>query len=138
MGDFNVNISEPRLTSFSTLFKLKNLVKEPTCYINPDNPSCIYPFLTKCASFQNTCAFEPGLSDFYKLISHFEEAKNEASFSFTCVTVNYISKEIKRLEIEKAIQENDIPTKIIKLFWNFIVDFLHKNINSSLTGDFLP
>ena len=28
--------------------------------------------------------------------------KNEASFSFTCVTVDDISKEIKRLDIKKA------------------------------------
>ena len=40
--------------------------------------------------------------------------KNEASFSFTFVTVDDISKEIKRLDIKKAIQESDIPTNVIK------------------------
>ena len=54
LGDFNANISEPTLTSFCTLSKLKNLVKEPTCYKNPNNPSCIDLFLTNCArSFHN-------------------------------------------------------------------------------------
>ena len=41
MSDFNANISEPKPTSFCTLFKFANLVKEPTCYKNPNNCSCI-------------------------------------------------------------------------------------------------
>ena len=69
LGDFNANISEPTLKSFCTLFKFKNLVKEPTCYKNRNNSSCIDLFLTNCArSFHNTCVFETGLSDFHKLV----------------------------------------------------------------------
>ena len=57
------------MTSFCTLFKLKSIVKEPTCYKNPENPSCIDLFLTNCPrSFQNTCLYETGLSDFHKLV----------------------------------------------------------------------
>ena len=355
LGDFNANISEPTLTSFCTLFKLKNLVKEPTCYKNPNNPSCIDLFLTDCArSFHNTCVFETSLSGFHKLVvtllrskveslppkiisyrtykqfkegtfedlylsylnelevsdlsvdlfkmtflnalnsfapvkkkylranhskfvnkelskavmlrtklrnkflkekttetrsgynkqrnicvsilrkakrSYFENldiknlsdnrkfwgtvkplfsnkvrsndyitlnendllirneyklanifntffvnivpnlgieidqqylsnvsnisdpvekaiisiinkmvssVENEASFSFTCVTVDDISKEIKRLDIKKATQESDIPTKVIKQFPNLFLDFLHKNINSCLTEGTFP
>ena len=59
--------------------------------------------------------------------------ENEASLSFTCFTVDDISKEIERLDIKKAIQESDIPTKVIKQFPNLFIDFLHKNINSCLT-----
>ena len=56
MGYFKANVSEPTLTAFCTLFKLKNLAKEPTCYKNPENPSCVELFLTVCAgSFLNTC-----------------------------------------------------------------------------------
>ena len=69
MGDFNANIFEPTLISFCTLFKLKNFVKEPTCYKNPNDPSCIDLFLTSCArSFHITCVFETGLSDFQKIV----------------------------------------------------------------------
>ena len=46
MGDFKVNIPEPTLTSFYTLFKFKNLVKEPTWYKNPNNSGCIDLLLT--------------------------------------------------------------------------------------------
>ena len=47
MGDFNVDVSDPSMTSFCTLFKLRNIVKEPTSYENPKNPSCIYIFYKK-------------------------------------------------------------------------------------------
>ena len=60
--------------------------------------------------------------------------ENEASFSFTCVTVDYILKEIKRLDIKKATQESDILTKVIKQFLNLFIDLLHKNINSKGSG----
>ena len=64
--------------------------------------------------------------------------ENEASFSFTCVTVDDISKEIKRLDIKKTTQESDIPTKVIKQFPNLFIDFLHKNFNSCLTEGTFP
>ena len=79
LGDFNANISEPTLTSFCTLFKLKNLVKEPTCHNNPNNPSCIDLFLTNSTrSFHNTCVFETGLSDFRKLVVTLLRSKFES------------------------------------------------------------
>ena len=77
----------------------------------------------------------PSISIINKMVSSVE---NEASFSFTCVTVDDISKEIKRLDIKKATQESDIPTKVIKQFPNLFIDFLHKNINSCLTEGTFP
>ena len=68
MGDFNADVSDPSMTSFGTLFKLKSIMKELTFYKNPDNPSCISLFITNCLrSFHNTCLYETGLSDFHKL-----------------------------------------------------------------------
>ena len=65
--DFNADVCDPSMTSFCTLFKLKNM-KEPTCYKNPENPSCIDLFLTNCPrSFHDTCLYETGFSDFHKL-----------------------------------------------------------------------
>ena len=57
MEDFSADVSDPSMTSFCTiLFKLKNIVKELTCYKNPENPSCIDLFLTNNPrSFHNTC-----------------------------------------------------------------------------------
>ena len=77
----------------------------------------------------------PSISIINKMVSSVE---NEARFSFTCVTIDDISKKIKRLDIKKATQESDIPIKVIKQFPNFFIDFLHKNINSCLTEGTLP
>ena len=44
--DFNSETSETALRNFDNLYKLKNIVREPTCFKNPDNPSCIDLFLT--------------------------------------------------------------------------------------------
>ena len=46
LGDFNSEFSEPCLNDFCDIYNLKNLVKEPTCFKKPDNPSCIDLFLT--------------------------------------------------------------------------------------------
>ena len=60
--------SETALRNFCDLYKLKNLVSEPTYFKNPDNPSCIDLFLTNCSrSFQDTQVIETGLSDFRKI-----------------------------------------------------------------------
>ena len=69
LGDFNSHPSENCVNDFYNVYNLSNLVKEPTCYKNPDNPSCIDLFLTnrpKC--FQSTMTMETGISDFHKMV----------------------------------------------------------------------
>ena len=42
---------------------------KPTCFKNPDKPSCIDLILKNFPkSFQNSCVTETGLSDFHKLV----------------------------------------------------------------------
>ena len=67
-GDFNLEEEEDVLHDFLLEREAKCLVKEPTCFKNPDNPSCIDLFLTNSyRSFQNTTAVATGLSDFHKM-----------------------------------------------------------------------
>ena len=48
---------------------MKSLIRIPTCYKNPANPTCIDLMLTNSnRSFQNSCTIETGLSDFHKMI----------------------------------------------------------------------
>ena len=68
IGDFNSEINDSEMTSFCETYNLKNLIKEPTCYKNPLNPSSIDVILTnKFRSFQDSRAIETGLSDFHKM-----------------------------------------------------------------------
>ena len=53
---------------FCSSDNLKNLINEPTCFKNMDNPSCIDLALTnKSRSFQKSSVIETGLSDFHRL-----------------------------------------------------------------------
>ena len=68
-GDFNAQESDIKLDTFCSIWNLKSLVKEPTCFKNPNNPSCIDLFLTNfIRSFPKTQVFETGLFDLNKLV----------------------------------------------------------------------
>ena len=67
-GDFNSEMHEDAMNVFCATYNLKNLVNEPTCFKNADNPSCIDLILTnKPLNFQMTSVIETGISDFHKL-----------------------------------------------------------------------
>ena len=69
MGDFNVEIDDKFMSNFCESYNLSSLIKEPTCFKNPENPSCIDLFLTNLPrSFQCSSVLETGLSDFHKMI----------------------------------------------------------------------
>ena len=68
IGDLNSEMHEDAMNVFCTTYNFNNLVKEPTCYKNADDPSCIDLILTnKPSYFQMTTVSETGLSDFHKL-----------------------------------------------------------------------
>ena len=68
-GDLNIQEGDDTLDDFMDEFHAKNLVKEPTCFKNPENPSSIDMFVTNSqGSFQKTTAISTGLSDFHKMI----------------------------------------------------------------------
>ena len=68
MGDFNCEPKSNILVEFFNLLNFKNLVKEPTCYKNPENPRLIDLIITnRSKMFQNTINVESGLSDFHKM-----------------------------------------------------------------------
>ena len=66
LRDFNVEMGDPQIKSFCDNYSLKSFAKQPTCYKSPINLTCIDLILTnKPQSFQSTCVFEAGLSDFH-------------------------------------------------------------------------
>ena len=68
-GDFNVEDTNDCLKDFLFQFNAKNLVREKTCFKNPENPSCIDLLLTNSnRSFLNTKSITTGLSDFHNLV----------------------------------------------------------------------
>ena len=61
-------MSEMRMKDFCDLYDLENLIEEPKCFKNPNNPSSIDLMLTnRKSSFCNSRASETGLSDCHKM-----------------------------------------------------------------------
>ena len=70
LGDFNSEMCEDAMVDFCGIYNFKNIVNKPTCYKNPNNPSCIDLILTnRQKSFQDTRVIETGSSDFHMTTS---------------------------------------------------------------------
>ena len=79
LGNFNSCIENSPMKTLGEIYKLRNLINEPTCFKNRDNPTCIDSILAyKPFSFKNT--YVAGLSDFHKMLAaviktHFSKIK---------------------------------------------------------------
>ena len=114
MGDLNSEVCENCLNGFCNVNRLKTLNRGPTCFKNPNNPSCIDLFLTNRQQyFQQTCAIETGISDFHKMVftvmkTHYKKQKaktiqyrnykhfHEQSFNFE------LNSELLKIDINNA------------------------------------
>ena len=71
IGDFNRDINNSCIKTSCESYTLPSLIKEPTCYKNPQNPSCIDLILANTANsphnFKNSCVIVTGLSDFHMM-----------------------------------------------------------------------
>ena len=109
IGDFNAEMNQPSMKSFCDSYTLTSLIKEPTCYKNLQNPSCIDLILTNSPySFQNSYVVETGLSDFHKMtvtvmkttyeklkpkIKNYRDYKNFCNDTFRKVLLEKLSTE---------------------------------------------
>ena len=68
VGDFNTEVTQTSMKVICGSYEFENLLKDATCYKNPENPSCIDLILTNNPnSFQNSEVIETGLSDFHNM-----------------------------------------------------------------------
>ena len=68
LGDFNACVDDAALQIFCKFYSMHSLIKQPTCFKNPKNHSCIDLILTnKPRSFQTKCIIETGSSDFHRM-----------------------------------------------------------------------
>ena len=129
-GDFNVDVKEVSLHLFCNQYKLKSLNKDPTCYKNIDNPSCIDLFLTNSAkSFESTCTIEAGLSDFHKLVVTVLNEKHERMPPKVIQYINYrkfdyaiFNNNLRKQTKNLNISELDFAT-IRKIFMEILDKF---------------
>ena len=110
---------------FSELFNFKNLVKEPTCYKNPDNPSCIDLILSNRQNyFQDTRVIETGLSDFHKLTATVLKTSFKKKPPKIISYRNY--KSFSQLKFRKEVDISLSGCKIVNISNDeFVSTFMH-------------
>ena len=110
LGDFNVEIEEQHMKAFCDNCNLTSLIKQPICYKNPNNTTCIDLILSNTPrSFQSTCVIETGLSDFHLMtltvmkksfrkfhprLINYRSYKNFSNEAFRKCLLEKLSKEI--------------------------------------------
>ena len=105
--DLNAEMIDPSLKEFCNLYSLKNLIKNPTCFKNPDNPKVIDLLLTnQPRSFCNSN--ETGLSGFHKLTltvlkTYFKKQSKQLS------KLQEFFKQLFRADLIKELSNNSIP-----------------------------
>ena len=68
LGDLNSEPTESAVRDFCQIYGCNNLIKDNTCFKNPEKPSCIDLIITnRPKSFQNSMTLETDLSDFHKM-----------------------------------------------------------------------
>ena len=67
-----------------------------------------------------------------------KERCSNSKFSLSFIDKNDILKEIKNFQINKATQDSDIPTKLIKNNLDLFVDFIFTNLNDSIAQSTFP
>ena len=130
LGDFNAEIQEAALKNFCDLYHLKSLVKEPTCFKNPDNPSCIDLFLTNCwRSFQDTQTVETCISDFHKMCITVLKVQYHKDKHNTVYYRNYKSFDnlIFKDELIRETSKHDINNIQFDVFESTMLNILNKH-----------
>ena len=131
LGDLNSDLKDGCLNAFSNVNNLKSLNKEPTCFKNPNNPSCIDLFLTnRSRYFQNTSTIETGISDFHKLVVTVLKMFYKKQKPKIIQYKNYktFNEKIFRTELEKESAKNDLNNAELAEFPIKFLSVLNKHI----------
>ena len=130
IGDFNAEDTESCLSTFLFQYDAKNIVKDKTCFKNPNNPSCIDLFITNSSKcFQNTLVLATGLSDFHKMAvtvlkTNFTKAQSK---EIQYRDYKKFDKKKFREEIRNALSSNDTQCTEYTEFENKFLYVLNKH-----------
>ena len=130
LGDLNSDLKDGCLNAFSNVNNLKSLNKEPTCFKNPNNPSCIDLFLTnRSRYFQNTSTIETGISGFHKLVVtvlkvFYKKQKPKIIQYRNCKTFN---EQLFRIPLNKELPKIDLNKVGLAKFQNEFLSVLNKH-----------
>ena len=137
------------MKTFCNNYYLTSLIKQPTCYKNPNNPHILIWFDLTPKNFQNTCVIETGLLDFHLMtltamkksfrkfylgLINDRSYKNFSNEAFRELLLEKLSKEVfvnnnkrfqKFCDINLHVLNQHAPQKI-KHVWGNQMSFLTK------------
>ena len=117
LGDFNSPVTEVTMSEICQTYNLYNLITEPICYKNPNNPSSIDMILTnRKNSFENSATIETGLSDCLKMI-------------FTMLNSKFKKKDPKIINFRcyKNFDENSFREDLRNAMQNTHTEMIYEN-----------
>ena len=130
LGDFNSELKDGCLNVFSNVNNLKSFNKEPTCFENPNNPSCINLFLTNRSKyFENTSPIDTGISNFHKLavtvLKMFYKKQKPKIIKYR----NYktFHEQLFRIELDKELAKIDLNNIELAEFHNEFLSVFNKH-----------
>ena len=118
------------MQTFCEMYNFKSLIKQLTCYKNPDKPSCIDFILTNVPRmFQSSCMIETGLSDFHLMtVTVMRKAlKKVRPRIINYRSFKHFSNEAFRISLEKKLsQEVYNSNDGLERFCKITMDTLNK------------
>ena len=106
LGGLNSELKSSCLNACSNIINLKSLNKEPTCFKNLTNPSCIDFFLTNHSRyFKNASTIETRISDFHKCVVTVVKMSYKKQQPKIIQYRNYktFNKQLFKIEIDKEL-----------------------------------
>ena len=113
------------------MFFFSNIVKEINISLGQE-------FLTETDHIENpVLGIVEGIKKHPSVVAIFQNHMDNA-FTFKHVSLNEITKEIKRLDVKKACQDTDIATKVSKNNSDIFADFFFLNLNNCIASSVFP
>ena len=129
LGDLNSEPTESAIRDFCQIYGCKNLIKDHTCFTNPERPSCNDLIITnrpKC--FQNSVTLETGFSDFYKMITTVMKVfyKKQKPTIIAYRSYKHFSNEVFMADVQNRISQvtsenNELEFDIFKTALNEVI-----------------
>ena len=129
IGDFNSEINERSIHDFCNVYNLESLSNTPTCFKNPESPSCINLLLTNSKNnFYETVVLGSGLSDFHKLAMSVLKSyfKKEDSKVIYYRDYKYFDNETFSNELENELSKIGSLALSYDIFKNLCMDAINK------------
>ena len=118
LGDFNAEMTNTHMEEFCSAYNFKSLIKDPTCFKNPETPTIFdHIFTNHPRCFQHSGVYETGLSDFHRLsltVLKVYHSKKDAKIKQYRDYENFTNELFKRVLLRELSFQNVQPNEFDK------------------------